>query len=261
MERTVLERINDHHIIGYQVKRGSHGGVVNLAAREGVSLAVWKKVKGDTLVMSVVPTEHKDRPVDGRKRSGEKLDVVRAKMFAIFTVKETRPGVCRIVYVNQTDAGGRLPVSVKNHTLLRNLALTYKVKEFFQVMRGLDVWGEEDGEVTADMLLVKTAAEKNHKKGETKVEARVRAMMERHKGLRELGERWEWFGPFLVKLVQNKLRPAGVQAGVRLCNMNTKQAKVIGGSLASSIATNLTARAAVDEWILRYPALRELEHE
>ncbi|GMI21435.1 hypothetical protein TeGR_g6424 [Tetraparma gracilis] len=39
------------------------------------------------------------------------------------------------------------------------------------------------------------------------------------------------------------------------------QAKVIGGALASCIAANLTAPAAVDEWILRYPAMGELDRE
>jgi hypothetical protein len=43
--------------------------------------------------------------------------------------------------------------------------------------------------------------------------------------------------------------------------MTVKQANVIGRALASSIASNLTAPAAVDEWILRYPAMKEMERE
>jgi hypothetical protein len=84
--------------------------------------------------------------------------------------------------------------------------------------------------------------------------------MEKQKGLKELGEKWEWFEVLLTKVVANKLRPAG-DSKAKLCNMSEKQAKVIGGALASCIAANLTASAAVDEWILRYPAMRELERE
>jgi hypothetical protein len=60
--------------------------------------------------------------------------------------------------------------------------------------------------------------------------------------------------------VENKLRPAG-DSKAKLCNMSAKEAKVIGGALASCIAANLTAPAAVDEWMLRYPAMGELERE
>ncbi|GMI24556.1 hypothetical protein TeGR_g3140 [Tetraparma gracilis] len=57
-----------------------------------------------------------------------------------------------------------------------------------------------------------------------------------------------------------KLEPAG-DSKAKLCNMSAKQANIIGGALASCIAANLTAPAAVDEWILRYPAMGELERE
>jgi hypothetical protein len=64
----------------------------------------------------------------------------------------------------------------------------------------------------------------------------------------------------LAKVVANKLRPAG-DSKTKLCNMSVKQANIIGGALASCIAANLTAPAAVDEWMLRYPAMGELDRE
>jgi hypothetical protein len=124
----------------------------------------------------------------------------------------------------------------------------------------LEEWDEKDGEATAEVLVAKSKAEKHHKKGETRVEARVRGLMETHKGLRELKEKYEWFEVVLAKVVANKLRPAG-DSKAKLCNMSEKEARVIGGALASCIAANLTAPAAVDEWMLRYPAMGELERE
>jgi hypothetical protein len=35
----------------------------------------------------------------------------------------------------------------------------------------------------------------------------------------------------------------------------------VGGSLASSVACNLTAQAAVDEWVMRYPAMRSFDYQ
>jgi hypothetical protein len=181
-------------------------------------------------------------------------------MPTVTSIKEIKPGVCRVVYVNQTDVGGRVPVAVMNRTLLRNLALTSRIREHFLSLRGTGVWDEKDGEAVGEVLLTKTDAEQHHRKGETRVEARVRAMMEKQKGLKELGEKHEWFEALLAKVVANKLWPAG-DSKAKLYNTSIKQANIIGGALASCIAANLTAPAAVDEWILRYPAMGELERE
>jgi hypothetical protein len=118
-------------------------------------------------------------------------------------------------------------------------------------LRGLEEWDAKDGEVVGGVLVMK---------GETKVEARLRELMVKQKGLKELGRKYEWFEVLLLKIVENKLRPAG-DSKAKLCNMSAKQANIIGGALASCIAANLTALAAVDEWILRYPALGVLVRE
>jgi hypothetical protein len=134
------------------------------------------------------------------------------------------------------------------------------IQVFHLGLRGLEEWDAMDGEAIGEVLVTKSDAEKHHRKGETEVEARVRVMMEKHKGLKELEEKHAWFELLLTKIVENKLRPAG-DSKAKLCNMSAKQANVIGGALASCIAANLTAHAAVDEWILRYPALGDLERE
>jgi hypothetical protein len=133
-------------------------------------------------------------------------------------------------------------------------------QEHFLSLRSLGELDEEDGKAVGNVMLNRTRAEMNPGKGETRVEARVRAAMEKQKGLKELAEKHEWIEVLLAKVVANKLRPAG-DSKAKLCNMSVKEARVIGGALASCIAANLTAPAAVDEWILRYPAMGELERE
>ncbi|GMI22558.1 hypothetical protein TeGR_g10182 [Tetraparma gracilis] len=140
------------------------------------------------------------------------------------------------------------------------LARVTAIQVFHLGLRGLAEWDEKDGEAVGEVLVTKTDAEKHHGKGETTVEARLRELMEKQKGLKELGEKWGWFEVLLTKIVENKLRPGG-DSKAKLCNMSEKEANVIGGALASSIAANLSAPAAVDEWILRYPAMEELERE
>jgi hypothetical protein len=165
-----------------------------------------------------------------------------------------------VQYAIQIDFGGRVPSAVTNAFIGSSLGEATKMKDFFQSLRTLEEWDAKDGEAMAEILVVKTEGEKHHGKGETKVEARMREMMRNHAGLRELGKKREWFEVLLAKTVENKLRPAG-DSKAKLCNMSEKQARVIGGALASCIAANLTAPAAVDEWILRYPAMGELDRE
>ncbi|GMI34758.1 hypothetical protein TeGR_g897, partial [Tetraparma gracilis] len=45
----------------------------------------------------------------------------------------------------------------------------------------------------------------------------------------------------------------------KLCNLDVQGGRSIGAALAGSLATNLTACRAVDEWILRYPAMQEMD--
>ena len=80
--------------------------------------------------------------------------------------------------------------------------------------------------------------------------ASSRAAMEEHK----------FFLPMMAHLVLNKLRPASdVQKA--LTELTEEDGQRIGMSLAVSLATNLMAEAGVDEWIVKFPALREFEDD
>jgi hypothetical protein len=169
----------------------------------------------------------------------------------------------RLEYVIQPDWGGRVGKNLawlSVRSVASNLARITQIQVHFLGLRGLDTWDEKDGEATAEVLMAKTKEEKLHGHGESSVEARMKELMGKQKGLEELGEKHEWFEALLTKIVENELRPAG-DSKAKLCNMSKKEANIIGGALASCIAANLTAPAAVDEWILRYPAMGELERE
>jgi hypothetical protein len=145
-----------------------------------------------------------------------------------------------------------------------NLEHVSRVRDQFQAMRGLEEWDEKDGEAVGEVLVTKTDAEKHHGKGETRVEVRVRTMMENHVGLRELGEKHAWFEALLAKALTNKLfsKMRSVRfVSSKLCNLSVAHAEVIGGALAMCIASNLTAPAAVDEWIMKSPSMQELDQE
>jgi hypothetical protein len=187
-------------------------------------------------------------------------DVVRGKYPSALKIAALSNGQTKLEYVIHPDFGGIVPAWAMKFYMSSNLADLTQIQEHFQALRRLEDFDAKDGEAVGEVLVTKSDAEKHHGKGETRVEARVRKIMETHKGLRELGLKHDWLHVLLAKVVANKLRPAG-DSKAKLCNMSAKQANVIGGALASCIAANLTAPAAVDEWILRYPAMGELERE
>jgi hypothetical protein len=220
-------------------------------SRSFLARFVWRALDGGGFVLVSSPEETERRPPEE--------GVVRATYTSVLKIKPLG-SVSKLEYMVRTDAGGSLPAWVMNLVMGKTLARVIQTQEFFQSGRGLAEWSEEDGRCTGEFCLMKTKEEKHHGAGATEVEARVGAMMEAHKGLRELGEEWEWFKVLLAKLVVNKLRPAGVSK-VKLCNVSIKEAGVIGGGLAICIASNLTAIAAVDDWLLRYPAMGELDRK
>ena len=109
-------------------------------------------------------------------------------------------------------------------------------------------------------MVINTKAEKHREKGETKVGARMRDLFEKHRALREIGAKYEFFETMMVRVLQNKLRPVR-DVSAKLSTVSLKQGNAIGAGLALSLASSLTAEAAVDEWIGKYPALKELDRE
>jgi hypothetical protein len=219
--------------------------------RDFLSRCVWR-TRATGYIFVSVPELSDAHPLSS--------DVVRARFPSILKITSTSDGSTKLEYVMQPDMGGSVPLWLARSLMSRNLAWVTEIQRSFGGLRGLEEWDEKDGEATGEVLVTMTDAEMHHGKGETKVEARVRELMEKQKGLKELGQKYEWFEVLLKKVVANKLRPAS-DSKVKLCNMSEKEANVIGGALASCIAANQTAHAAVDEWILRYPAMGELDRE
>jgi hypothetical protein len=253
VERSILEKMNGHRYVGYQCKKSIDRAGLNIRGRDGVSDVVWKRLDNGSLLYVGVPTSHHLRPQSD-------YEIVRAKMIVSLLIKEISPGRCKIVYINQLDLGGNIPAWVNNFYMQNNLSLTYKVANFFQNLRGLEEWDEDDGRAVGEIMVVSTKAERHHDRQESRVEARLRKMFESDRGLKGAGRKYEFLQAMLARVVENKLRPAG-EVRTRLCNVKAKEGTKIGAGLAQSLATSLTSAAAVDEWIGKYPALRELDHD
>lgn len=81
-----------------------------------------------------------------------------------------------------------------------------------------------------------------------------------HKVLRDFGKRHPFFRPMLVRILQHKLRP-GKDVDTKLCNLTVREGVTMGSALSAALATNMTPISGVDEWIVKFPALKELDDQ
>ncbi|GMI56889.1 hypothetical protein TeGR_g4895, partial [Tetraparma gracilis] len=195
--------------------------------------------------------------------------------WATTTVRASAEQVLAFVWDTEARAKARpddLEKAVDERPSKHNM-LVYNRKKTPKVVEDRDFLGRAVWKKTERGFVVVTRPEESQRRKRGAVPNTVRATYPsamkitrigenetKLEGLKEVGEKHEWFKVLLAKVVANKLRPAG-DSKAKLCNMSAKEANVIGGALALCIAANLTAPAAVDEWMLRYPAMGELERE
>jgi len=145
-----------------------------------------------------------------------------------------------------------------NRYIGSNLRRVTDIQEYFQELRGLEEWDADDARAVGEVMCIKTKAEKHHERGENKQSARIWELFKKHLSLSDIGRRYEFFEGMMARVVRNTLKPAG-DVKFKMCSVSLKEGETIGRGLAMALATNLTAEAAVDEWILKHQCLGELD--
>ena len=87
---------------------------------------------------------------------------------------------------------------------------------------------------------------------------RVHHVIASHQALKQYAQENPWFNELMTGVVANKLGLGGTVKS-RLLTLTEKEARKIGNSLASILIGSTTSDNAVDEWTLKFPALKELE--
>ena len=112
--------------------------------------------------------------------------------------------------------------------------------------------GEEIGE---ELMRVVKEREKGTKKEEA-----VRMFVAANEVLRAAVENLPVFEVMLVAVVNNRLH-FGSKVEGNAAELQDSHARAIGKSLAITLLTSTAVAAAIDEWILQFPALQELDKE
>ncbi|GMI41988.1 hypothetical protein TrCOL_g13772 [Triparma columacea] len=123
------------------------------------------------------------------------------------------------------------------------------------VNHGHTTSGQEGKQLGEDLML----AVKEREDGKTKEEA-VGEFVAKNDLLKGVVEKYTFVEALLAAVIENKLhRMRKVEGAAK--DLEKKDGKEIGESLASTLVASTQVQSAVDEWMHQFPALKELDEE
>ncbi|GMH52391.1 hypothetical protein TL16_g01219 [Triparma laevis f. inornata] len=237
--------------------------------RDFLGWSVWKKINPEVYIHVAMPAEHDLRP--------RLANCVRGKYPAVTKLTKLSDNETRLDYIVNPSVGGIIPKFLSSKFIVEMLDWNYFLQSHFLKQRRLEMYDVKDGLGLGEAFFITTSAVEQ-KSNYNYLEARLmeqykadedwsRSEFQRsvlifteYQGMKELRDSYPWVVPMMAHVVINRLRPSE-NCDMRCKAMSSNQGRLVGRSFAQMLATNLTYTAAVDEWILRYPCLKEIDAE
>jgi len=176
-------------------------------------------------------------------------------------IKDSKNG-CSVTYVNQLDLGGQAPHWVMNIAIKKNLDLTFKMQQHFLQRLGRGGEGGDGGRTKIGAEDAKTLgyhfiAVITQKKKSNEADV-VADFVQRYYVMKGLKEEYDWIEVMFVEIAKMRFKKMGNAVNDPLVRLSHKGARVIGRNFAHALRQRKTAAAGVDQWRVKYPAVREL---
>jgi len=126
-----------------------------------------------------------------------------------------------------------------------------EVQEYFQELRPMADYDEEDGRALG-VRLMHPGGERRKGRG-----GKVRWVVEKHIGLKELNMECRWLVGFLEEVVRGRLWFSGTM-DTKLDCLSEKEARLIGRSLMKALRARKTAEAGLYQWKMQNRSMVEL---
>ncbi|GMI24568.1 hypothetical protein TeGR_g5832 [Tetraparma gracilis] len=244
--RKLLGQPNDRHIIVHIQEPAPSP----FRDRDFVLCMVYTPISATEHFIAAIDVEHEEAPV----QSG----VVRASLLRSLRILQIAPGVCRLTITSQMDVRGSVPRKVNNTFVAPMLSVAaLSTVRLFMHVKDPAAMEAADAKVLGQ-LLVLDMNEVRGKSDAQQLEGKLGTFVDRTAALRSVQDEFPWFETLLLEALRNRLR---LQKGSSkaLADFKEEDARKAGRAFANALVANVTPVAAVDEWVMTYPALGELE--
>jgi hypothetical protein len=212
--------------------------------RDFLGRCIWKETSPGTFIFVTSPEESPLREITSSVTRGRYPSAMK------MTVQDATS--TKLELVCQLDFGGNVPKFLSNRYVGMCLEKVTEVQQYFQGIRSIDEFDEQDGEAIGELLITKRGTENAAGDG---VDEAFRAV----EGLREIGLRHPFFQPMLAHLLQFT-EESDVAVASTLSSILPEEGKTLGCGLVAILNLNVACVAVViDEWVSKSPALEEMD--
>ena len=161
-----------------------------------------------------------------------------------------------VTFVCNLELGFTVSSKAAARSLIKALFYTTRAASYFINFLASENIHDEDAHMLGEELIWRV----NERSKRVKKEDTVKEFISFSSPISELVKKFDWMEAVLVAVVENKLNQIATVDG-RAEGLSKEEGRAIGKSLAISLATTLTAQAAIDEWIHQFPALQQVDSE
>ena len=193
IEKTIDENRSTHNKRVYTKKAMGK----NVKERDFLTRYIWKMEEGEeneSYILITRPEESERRPILG--------GVVRGELPSAMKIVNRGENLTMLEYVicYHFEANSK---RLANQYTASYLSCVEEIQQYFQGLRTLDQYDASDGKALGYEMVSKTKQKERQEKGKT-LDARVRFIVERNKGLKELAEKHEFFVPMMTAVITNR---------------------------------------------------------
>jgi hypothetical protein len=223
--------------------------------RELVSRSLWKKLDDEIFFVALTSCEHDEFP----RRAG----VVRMNIRRSFKLTKIGPKLTKLEASASLDMGGVIPRRINDSVTIPAFARSLAAMTmYYACVRPADFFDEGDGTVLGRLLFLKLHP---HRQNKDLLNEKVLDIIRMTNVLRSAQAKYRFFDEFLLHIIRNKMKIGASQTSfvvdTPLVALTANEAGRIARSFPMAMMANVTAEAAVDEFILAYSALAELDCE
>jgi hypothetical protein len=223
--------------------------------RFGVTRCLTEKLDDDTFFITHLPCEHPEHPPS--------KDFVRLLFVRNIMVTRISATLTDLEFKGSINLGGRIPRSINDSvTIPIVMRSSIGVQKYFAAVRPADAFDNEDGRTLGRLLFAELyALRKNHDDLRRQVLKKITMI----NVLRSAQAKYRILDEFLYYIILNKMKRGSVQTvfvvETSLAALSASEAGRIARSFVMVLMTNAESAAAVDELIITFPALGEIDRE